>query len=94
MRFIFYSTFLLSSAMMDFESIPTSWHFWNLKGCVYSKRLFTCRAVDLEYTNKICYAAGPESLDDYFQKGALLGQKEALNLWYVDPNYQKLFPSI
>ena len=29
-------------------------------------------------------AAGPESLVNYFQKGALLGQKAALNLWYVD----------
>ena len=40
--------------------------------------------------------AGPESLEDYFQKGALLGQKTALNLWYVDtrPNSLKLFPSI
>ena len=26
----------------------------------------------------------PESLEDYFQKGALFGQKAALNLWYVD----------
>ena len=26
------------------------------------------------------YAGGPKSLEDYFQKGALLGQKEALNL--------------
>ena len=42
------------------------------------------------------YAGGPKSLEDYFQKGALLGQKEALNLWYVDtrPNSQKLLPSI
>ena len=23
----------------------------------------------------------PESLEDYFQKGALMGQKAALNLW-------------
>ena len=40
-------------------------------------------------------AAGPESYEDYFQKGALLGKKAALNLWYVDtrPNSQKLFPS-
>ena len=41
--------------------------------------------------------AGPTSLEDYFQKGALLGQKAALHLWYVDtrPNSQKLmFPSI
>ena len=29
-------------------------------------------------------AAGPESLVNYFQKGALLGKKVALNLWYVD----------
>ena len=28
--------------------------------------------------------AGPESLEYYFQKGALLGQKAALNLWYID----------
>ena len=35
-------------------------------------------------------AAGPESLEDYFQKGAHL----ALNLWYVNtrPNSQKLLP--
>ena len=41
-------------------------------------------------------AAWPESLEDFFQKGALLGQKAALNLWYFDtrPNSQKLFPSI
>ena len=36
---------------------------------------------------------GPESLEDYFQKIALLGQKSALNLWYVDTR-PKLFPSI
>ena len=42
------------------------------------------------------YACGPQSLENYFQKGALLGQKAALNLWYVDtrPNSQKLFLSI
>ena len=28
--------------------------------------------------------AGPESLEDYFQKGTLLGQKAALNIWFVD----------
>ena len=41
-------------------------------------------------------AAGPESLVNYFQKGAFLGQKVALNIWYVDtrPNSQILFPSI
>ena len=42
-------------------------------------------------------AAGPESLEDYFKKGALFGQKAALNLWYVDTSCQirkKLFPSI
>ena len=46
--------------------------------------------------NLIYKAAGPTSLEDYFQKGALVGQKAALNLWYVDtrPNSQKLFPSI
>ena len=40
--------------------------------------------------------AGTESLEDYFHKGALLGQKAELNLKYVDtrPNSQKLFPSI
>ena len=39
-------------------------------------------------------AAGSESLVNYFQKGAFLGQKVALNFWYVDtrPNLQKLFP--
>ena len=33
---------------------------------------------------------------NYFHKGALLGQKVELNLWFVDirPNSQKLFPSI
>ena len=37
------------------------------------------------------YTAGPESLE-----GALLGQKAALNLWYVDttPNSQKMFLDI
>ena len=41
-------------------------------------------------------AAGPESLEDYFQKASLLGQKAALNLWYVDNsvNSKKLFPKI
>ena len=41
-------------------------------------------------------AAGPEPRENYFQKGVLLGQKAALNLWHVDtrPNSQKLFPSI
>ena len=40
--------------------------------------------------------AGPESLEDYFQKDAHLGQKAALNLWYVDTrsNSQKLFRAI
>ena len=35
-------------------------------------------------------AAWPTSLEDYFQKVALLGQKAALNLWYVvtRPNSQ------
>ena len=35
--------------------------------------------------------AGPTYLEDYFQKGAHLGQKATLNLWYVDtrPNSQK-----
>ena len=47
---------------------------------------------------------GPESVVNYFQKGAILDQKAVLNLWYVDtkeislvdtrPNVQKLFPSI
>ena len=42
------------------------------------------------------HAAGLTSLENYFQKGELLGQKAELNLWYVDtrPNLQKLFPSI
>ena len=42
------------------------------------------------------YAAGPESFEYHFQKGALVGQKETLNLWYVDtrPNSQKLSRSI
>ena len=37
------------------------------------------------------YSAGPESLEDYFQKGVLIGKKAGLNLWYVDvrPNSQK-----
>ena len=40
--------------------------------------------------------AGPESLEDYFQKGAFLTQKAALNLWYVDtrPNSKEMFPNI
>ena len=28
--------------------------------------------------------AVPKSLEEFFQKSALLGQKAALNLWYVD----------
>ena len=38
-------------------------------------------------------AAGPESLVDYYQTVALLGQK-VTNLWYVDtrPNLQKTVP--
>ena len=41
-------------------------------------------------------AAGPESLEDYFQNGSPLGLKAALNLWYVDtkPNSQKLIQNI
>ena len=41
-------------------------------------------------------AAGQKSFEDYFPKGALLGQKAELNLWYFDnrPNSQKMFPSI
>ena len=37
-------------------------------------------------------SAGPESLEDYFQKGERLGQKAAPNLWYVDtrPNSEKM----
>ena len=31
-----------------------------------------------------CIPAGPESSEDYFQKGTLLGQKPALNLLYID----------
>ena len=31
-------------------------------------------------------AAGPECLEDYFQKDALLGQKAARNIWYVRDN--------
>ena len=36
------------------------------------------------------HTAEPESLEDYFQKGAVLGQKATLNVWYVDtrPNSQ------
>ena len=39
-------------------------------------------------------SVGPESLEDYFQKGALLDQKAALNLWYVDtrPKISKSVP--
>ena len=29
----------------------------------------------------LTHAAGPESLEDYFQKGALLGRKVGLNFW-------------
>ena len=36
------------------------------------------------YNKKHFSAAGPETLEDYFQKDAFLGQKAALNLWYVD----------
>ena len=45
---------------------------------------------------KTSSTAGQRYFEDYFQKGALLGQKAAINLWYVDtrPNSQKLFPSI
>ena len=42
-------------------------------------------------------AAGPVSLEDYFQKVALLGQQPELNLWNVDTmsnSKKKLFPSI
>ena len=41
-------------------------------------------------------SARPESLEVYIKKGALLGQKAALNLWYVNtrPYSQKMFPSI
>ena len=48
------------------------------------------------YIDEYSTSAGPESLEDYFQEGALLGKKAALNLWYVytRPNSQKLFPSI
>ena len=31
----------------------------------------------------LLHTAGPKSLEDYFQKGALLGQKTGLNLWKV-----------
>ena len=43
-----------------------------------------------------CRAAGPESLVNYFQKVALLGQNFLLNLCYVEtrPNSRKLYPSI
>ena len=34
--------------------------------------------------DKICSAAGPQFLEYYFHKGALLGQKAAINLCYVD----------
>ena len=36
-------------------------------------------------------AAGPESLEDYFQKGALLGQKAALNLSAIFGLYNFFF---
>ena len=36
---------------------------------------------------KCSTAAGPESLVNYFQKGALLGQKVALNLRYQYQSY-------
>ena len=39
------------------------------------------------YKNCQCHtAAGPESLVDYFQKGALLGQKAALNFGTAIPD--------
>ena len=45
----------------------------------------------LFYSFLFSFQAGSESLEDYFQKGELLGQKAALNLYYVDttPNSQK-----
>ena len=38
--------------------------------------------VKSSYVPPFSIATGP--LEDYFQKGALLGQKAALTLWYVD----------
>ena len=40
------------------------------------------------------YAAGPESLKEYFQKCALLGQKAALHLWYVDIRPNSVFANL
>ena len=43
--------------------------------------------------HKCGIAAGPESLEDFFQKAALLCQKVELNL-YTRPNSQKMLPNI
>ena len=53
--------------------------------------LYKCR-IRCTQKKTLALAGGPESLEDYFQKSALLNQKAALNLWYVDtrPNSQKL----
>ena len=62
------------------------------KSCIdfYSSSCFTLQVL----INFIFHlsAAGPQSFEDYFQKGAILGHKAALSLWYVDTrlNSQKL----
>ena len=38
-------------------------------------------------------SAGPESSDDYFQKGVLLGQKAALNLRHKKIKFSYIFYS-
>ena len=41
-------------------------------------------SLKLEGNTFLINTAGPEPIGAYFQKGAHLGQKEVLNLWYVD----------
>ena len=73
------------------------------KGCLILKTGYVAYTIYIQtgraISGKLCKlykAAGPTSLGEYFQKGALLGKKAALNLWFVNtrPNSQKLFPSI
>ena len=61
----------------------------NVKAWVYGNHGGNVKGRWNKYSNhssssNICIAAGPQSLENYFQKGPLLGQKVALNLWYVD----------
>ena len=42
------------------------------------------KILDLTIIKEATKAAGPQSFEDSIQKGALLGQKVLLNLWYVN----------